>query len=376
MLPTLLKRKNQFIEFIELPITDTPWFLKDKILPSLDGWRAIAILLVVLSHLRISAPSVFDIYRRIAAYLFFGGLGVQIFFVLSGFLITTLLIREKQRNGKINIKAFFIRRSLRIFPVLYLYLSILFIINYYLNLKLNICYFLGPALYIQNFAPFGSVWLIGHTWSLGVEEQFYLIWPFLFLKLKRSIYVVTIILLIIPIITVLSYSNNELNTILLVPFLKPASSIFYGALMSIFVYKLHHRIDFKQILYKRFVFLAVLITYFAEYYTSQGKFSKLLLPFGDTLTNISICYVILYSLIQRNSILFKVLNSKIAVELGIISYSLYIWQQLFILPIGTSKYLEQFSFFPINVILALLIALLSYHGFEKPFLKMKAKFSL
>lgn len=153
-------------------------------IPSLDGFRAISILLVIFGHLIINqllpAP-LYSILKEVS----FGELGVRIFFVISGFLITYLLLKERSKNGGVNLKAFYIRRLLRIFPVFYFYLGIVAILNFSLGFQVPSLYFLSAALYIQNFSPWGSSWLIGHSWSLAVEEQFYLLWPAIFFVSKN-----------------------------------------------------------------------------------------------------------------------------------------------------------------------------------------------
>ncbi|KQN30873.1 hypothetical protein ASE92_19235 [Pedobacter sp. Leaf41] len=96
----------------------------------MDGWRAVAIMMVILGHfmLTLEPGSIIHTILKLTAI---GGLGVKIFFVLSGFLITTLLIKEKIKYTRINLKKFFIRRVLRIIPVLYLYLIVIFFVNHF-----------------------------------------------------------------------------------------------------------------------------------------------------------------------------------------------------------------------------------------------------
>jgi len=146
------------------PITDVPEILKQSYLPGLDGLRAISILLVLMGHGLIGTWWV-DYFP--------GAIGVNIFFVISGFIITTLLLKEKVRTGHISLKLFYIRRSLRIFPVAYLYLFCLFIIGFLFPLHTTLRMFLSAGLYIDNFPiPGGKNWQTSHFWSLAVEEQY------------------------------------------------------------------------------------------------------------------------------------------------------------------------------------------------------------
>jgi peptidoglycan/LPS O-acetylase OafA/YrhL len=135
--------------------------------PALDGLRAIAALMVVAFH-----------YDRTVGWLS-GWIGVQVFFVLSGFLITTLMLREESRNGDISIRDFLLRRLFRIVPV---YLVVLFIaVSIWTrntgftsaNISRALPYYLS---FLNEFAP-GSIYF--HTWTIGIEQKFYLVWPLL-----------------------------------------------------------------------------------------------------------------------------------------------------------------------------------------------------
>jgi len=140
--------------------------LKQSHLPSLDGLRAIAALLVVFMHAGLSwCP---------------GGLGVLAFFVLSGFLITWLLLKEEERFGRISMKLFYIRRSLRIFPAFYVYWLLLIGSLLFFQKRILWGQALSSFFYVNNYyqAILGDPNTgFSHTWSLGIEEQFYLLWP-------------------------------------------------------------------------------------------------------------------------------------------------------------------------------------------------------
>lgn len=147
-----------------------------------DALRAFSVTLVILSHTTLSAmaskasPALASFFTVFNAHY-----GVRTFFVLSGFLITTILIREHKETGSINVPAFMARRALRILPLYFLILSLAIILA-----KLGIAEWAGSAflyslLYAYNFIPNNqSVNYLAHLWSLAVEEQFYLFWPFVF----------------------------------------------------------------------------------------------------------------------------------------------------------------------------------------------------
>lgn len=370
----VLRKTNKIRKQLNAPFS-TPDFLDLKYIPSLDGWRAVAIIIVIIAHARLGLTSGTLLHNLFRPFL--GEFGVRIFFILSGFLITTLLIKEHKKNGKISIFNFLIRRILRIFPVLYLYIGTVCLINYYLKLGLTLEYFIAPILYFNNFYFFPGTWLLTHTWTLGVEEQFYLIWPFFLKKIGYPLHILFLIILIIPILKYIVNLYPELNLIFLGPFLFPSFYIFFGAALSILCYKeFFKKIAVLKILKSRTIhFFAISIVVLIAYLSHKGHFNKIIFCLGDLVTAVAISVLLLNSIIYNNTIIFKVLNSKIMVHIGTISYSLYLWQQLFILPINSYPKIEPYFKFPINIILSVITATISFYFFEKPILKLKERFS-
>jgi peptidoglycan/LPS O-acetylase OafA/YrhL len=149
-------------------------------IPELDGMRGLAILAVMMFHTK--------------RFLLGGFIGVDIFFVLSGFLITTILVKEYDTTGHINFKHFYLRRILRLAPALILMLavfsafSILFL--HAAELKRNLMQVLIVVCYATNWAralDFYPMGHISHTWSLSMEDQFYILWPIMLLCLLRFV---------------------------------------------------------------------------------------------------------------------------------------------------------------------------------------------
>ncbi len=142
---------------------------------SLDGFRAVSILLVVFGHADKSwgMPAWLSVSLE---FLVHQQAGVMIFFVISGFLITNLLLDEKRATGDVNIQRFYGRRLLRILPVNYLYIGFVFCLWTSDPHAFSGSAFLHALTYTFNFAANDS-WLLGHLWSLSIEEQFYLLWP-------------------------------------------------------------------------------------------------------------------------------------------------------------------------------------------------------
>ena len=144
-----------------------------------DGWldalRGIAVLLVLGRHLDLAAPGG-ELPWLLAIWQRGGWVGVDLFFVLSGFLITGLLFREHQRLGSVDVVRFWVRRGLRIYPAFYLLVLVTWLAyRYYRVPRTSGDALLAEVLFVQNY--FGGMW--SHTWSLAVEEHFYLALPIL-----------------------------------------------------------------------------------------------------------------------------------------------------------------------------------------------------
>lgn len=144
--------------------------------PALDGVRALCVLLVMFNHVRLPvSPAII------------GALGVDVFFVLSGFLITTLMIRETERTGTMSLKGFYTRRFFRIVPVYLATIMLYFIAVHATHDSVKTAQF-NAALpwlltFFQEYRPDTGNNILGHAWTLGIEEKFYVFWPLLLLAL-------------------------------------------------------------------------------------------------------------------------------------------------------------------------------------------------
>ena len=155
-------------------------------MPTLDGWRAIAILLVVVGHAMDDILSFFQVLGGPVdpgAIRYIGIHGVLIFFGLSGFLITHKLLLDESRHGRISLWAFYVRRTFRILPATLFFLLAVGLLALAGILDISAGRWLSSLLFAANYSTADYSWYLGHFWSLAVEEHFYVLWPAMFLWL-------------------------------------------------------------------------------------------------------------------------------------------------------------------------------------------------
>jgi peptidoglycan/LPS O-acetylase OafA/YrhL len=342
-------------------------------IPALDGLRAIAIIVVLLFHLNAQAFSI-------------GWTGVLLFFVLSGYLITNILLEAK--NSSRYFSNFYARRSLRIFPAYYLYLLIVALAVYFLT-PLNEwvkrpepsewVYFI---LYVQNYwlgvTSFGTPlsWPLGHTWTLAIEEQYYLIWPAIVYCLNRKALVIfcTVLIAASPAVRIWIFAatQNPLLTLLTLP--SQCDAIAMGALAALFGHSPNGS-SYKRRIECALVILvllwsALIMSSGWESYTSPRLWlsNTQNIPFM-TLANLVFAAVLLLSL-DETSLFSKILSQSVLTHIGRISYGLYLYHVLiFILVDLIIEKLRISTSFPLTTIaikLTLLfgVAILSYRYFD------------
>jgi peptidoglycan/LPS O-acetylase OafA/YrhL len=354
-----------------------------KKIRSIDGLRAISISMVLLGHASHSMPAYLqdNIFFK---FISNGALGVDIFFVISGYLITKLMLAEERKTGKINIKNFYIRRALRIFPVFYLYILVILVLKWFFVPDIFSSYglVLFAGLYLWNYRSLfhlridgndNGLWFFGHFWSISMEEQFYLLWPMAFMNVRRDLLkrIVLAIILIMPIVRVLTYfAMPECRGDIKLMLHTGGDTILIGCLGALIEDKIFSNRLTNRIITTNYCVAFLLLFVFVISPMLSAKFhGAYTLLFGMGLENVAVLFLLLWA-IHVPSFAARILNSKVLAHIGVLSYSLYIWQQLIL----SNKLSYSFSGFPQNIILVFILAAFSYYVIEKPVLKLKDRF--
>lgn len=327
-----------------------------------------SVLLVMLHHIlgyqhhRLLSRSAFLDLR--VTYL--GPLGVKIFFVISGFVICRLLISEESRYGSISFKAFYYRRIFRILPPFYIYLVALSLLLGLGLIQESLKAILGSASFLYDIKVTPHSWFVGHTWSLAVEEQFYLIFPAMWVLTakawKGSVFLGVFLLCAVwNLSTVysgwdaLSSSNTRAGF----------ACISCGVLMAI------HEVRVRTIAngIPAFIVAVVALTLLVH---PAGSYSWRAVLYESLLVPPAISLVLLFS-IGRSGWLQAFLCSKPVQAVGLTSYGIYLWQQPFTAPKTYLSGAVEMTYFsgtgqniPLLLPLLCLIVPLSYFLVEKP----------
>lgn len=275
---------------------------------SLDGLRAFAVIMVMLMHAH------FQLGKN-------GSMGVDMFFALSGFLITTLLLEENRVTNKISVKAFYIRRTFRLFPALYFMLSGILVYTIFFTTGTTqgiiLKEILASSIYMYNVCwmwGFKQI-MLGHIWSLGVEEQFYFVWPLiiiLFLRFFSTNKLQIGLLFFIPIIWYVKFTK-------LFPIVNSLfyESLFIGCFFALLRWnrKLPNRIPNVITVLVFLLLIIVGIFPIPSFLNNNSRF----------IVGILTMIVILGLVGEPNSNIGKLLSNRIVVFTGKISYALYLW---------------------------------------------------
>ena len=361
---------------------------KSKYLPSIDSLRALAVLAVIIYHVDVN-------------YLPGGFLGVDLFFVLSGYLISSLIIKEYKKTGSLNLYNFYIRRARRLLPAVYFMITVVLVVIVMFNgvlLKKSHLDAIFGYIYSSNwwyifhkldyFDSFGSQSPFKHLWSLAIEEQFYMIFPLLFLLINRKkkdkdgfyklnrnfLYVILGVILVSLIVHIILFDINNISRIYFGTDTR-AFSLLVGAVGAILypMDKLNTKITPQEnLLYSvvSLISIAALITimiYTSEYNTWLYR--------GGFLLVAILGIIIIISSGKQHTVMAKLLSFKPVVFIGKISYSLYLWHfPVLVLTTPVSEIGKPNIFFVVlRVILTFILAIISYALVETPIRKLGFK---
>lgn len=337
---------------------------------SFDGLRALAIIGVVGFH---------GGWPGFAG----GGFGVDLFFVLSGFLITWLLLKERHRKGTISIKAFYFRRVLRIVPAYIVFLSgyaLLCLLFFHdLTPRLTVST-LAAATYTTNIFYSWFDWpvLQAHTWSLSMEEQFYLLFPALFALLPRSTAMRAIVALLVfaPLWRTQLYFSSEITNMYRISYGPDTryDSILWGCFLA-FIYtsdrlrEALERFGIRRLFISGLVLVGLSVIGALE--SQAFKFT-----IGYSGMALGFCLILWYFLHAEESFIARLLSQKPIIFIGTLSYSIYLWHAPMLGLANRVRFRLDPSFAEIGaqvfyVSASLITALVSYYVVERPFLRLK-----
>jgi peptidoglycan/LPS O-acetylase OafA/YrhL len=317
-------------------------------IPALDGWRGIAITLVLFDHAQYALLS-----RYAQPWAQTGQHGVTVFFVLSGFLITSKLI-----EGPIDLKRFYVRRFFRLMPVAWIYLIALLVIGHQVHIPMAPpAAVLASLLFYRNYLQVDSGAFTWHFWSLSLEEQFYLVWPciLLFAGIRRCRWIALAGAVSCAIYRMLFWAHYDRDFFNCQSQVR-ADALLVGSLLALLFQEPRFRA--KALLWSK----AWALPAFAVLVYCIFRFT-LLPPLTEC---VCIAALIAASMLHPASVFVRPLTSPVLTKLGIVSYSIYVWQEPFMLftrGTGAKGALVLFIAVP-------LCALGSYEYIERPFTRL------
>lgn len=366
--------------------------------PGINALRFFAALGVIITHIEL-LKSAFGLknYWNLPVFFDLGSLGVYFFFVLSGFLITFLLLKEKERSGTIKIKEFYMRRILRIWPLYYLICIIGFFIlpqfeniqisyleeNFGLHFQANLVLYL-VMLPNLAFSMYTAVPHIGQTWSIGVEEQFYIAWPWIIAKSKnvlRTLVVIICSILLIKVITLLlgsSYSVTDWYKTL--KNFVAMSKFECMAIGGIGAYYLHVKKQsmLKLVTHSRLFLISIVLILLLIYFTPEKLQDGIHLVY-------SFLFLGIILKVALNKKANNFLENKYFSYLGKISYGIYMYHFMIIpfviisykyFGLGSNEWIMNAYVYLLSIALTILVSGLSYAFFESKFIRLKRNFTV
>ena len=342
--------------------------------------RAVSIVLVLVGHATGTVPLALKAGIAGLGWQIFGNshLGVLTFFVISGYLITRLLRREYEKNVGISLKNFYKRRILRIFPAFYSYIAVVSVLVLLGAVQISGVRLISAMVFSVNYFhllplsdPTGNdYWFIGHFWTLSLEEQFYICWPALLVSLgfAKARRFALLMVVISPFLRIITY--------FLVPSTRPqigmmlhtySDPILLGSLVALMEGEERFEKLLSNIVKPLYCLFATILVLLISPLIAHRYAGAYLITAGITVDAICVALVMIYVTRSPDSLAGKFLNHPVVSFVGVLSYSLYMWQQLFLTSLNTTWT----GRFPFNLVVVFGVATLSYFCIEKPFLNWK-----
>ena len=340
-------------------------------IPALDGLRAVAVFLVILSHLGLAfVPGIH---------------GVMIFFVLSGFLITWLLLKENDTRGTISIATFYKRRTLRIFPAFYVYWLVMVALLVWTGRTVLWPHAWSALLYGSNYYsaingdPNNG---FSHTWSLAIEEQFYLVWPLVFLMLRGNLRKMTgFLIVLIGAVwihrAVLCFGFHVDQAYIFAAFDTRLDELMVGCLLAVLLKRRALSSLWSAVSANALLPLATIALLALSIYAGGHFIDRYRDVFGFAIEPLLFAILVVQVIVFSSTRLWSWTEWRVCRFLGRISYSLYLYQQLTLHAVRHA--LEAYP--PVvqlagAIVVTIIAATISYYFIEQPFLKLKSPFAV
>jgi peptidoglycan/LPS O-acetylase OafA/YrhL len=346
-------------------------------IPALDGWRALSIGLVILHHsqVRCSIPVLASLLQSLSRA---GEVGVELFFSISGLLICSRLLDEESRSGAISVKNFYLRRFFRILPAAFFYLITLALLAVFQMVPLPALDWFGALFFFRNYvmlhdyiqhSPLALHWYTGHFWSLSMEEHFYLLLPAVLVIFKRTrvwilLFITVTVTLRRSILAHLFHANYQFN------FRTDthADALLIPAMIALALYPIARNPAAKQRI-PAWVFPLLLAI--------EVMLLTLPIPLFFTLQAMVLAFLILSTVLHPQSLPGRILEFRPIRWIGRISYSLYLWQQLFFGAdiVAAVPQLAWLRRPPCNLLALFACATFSYYIIERPMVRFGHNFA-
>jgi peptidoglycan/LPS O-acetylase OafA/YrhL len=336
-------------------------------IPHIDAWRFIAVTMVVICHiLKFSNPW----YREHLPWIIMarsqglGQFGVNIFFCISGFVICRGLIAEKILNGSVSMKAFYVRRFMRILPPLAVYLAALYLLMLCEFIDIQPSQFVYAGLFLCNVDLGKCGWLLAHTWSLAYEEQFYLFFPVVFILSsvlggRRMVLALTVAMATTSLLAL--YANLDTAAFAASTF----TCMLAGCVSALYWENISPKLAGMSVFaWTILVGITYMIGCIVIWSGTIGRvLNALVVP-------LCICAMVLSTPVSSRTIAAFFLNPTIT-YLGKISFTIYLWQQL----ATSAEYIKSPWINFVALAATVLFGIFSYRYMERPLIRAGAALS-